>query len=46
LTHESWIICDNLRSISKAALTQFVGSLSFSTLNEVDAAWAIALGLD
>jgi len=46
LKHESWITCDNLRSISKSALTQFVGSLSLAKLAELDVALTIALGLD
>lgn len=28
LKHDSWIACDDLRSISKSSLAQFVGSLS------------------
>jgi mRNA interferase MazF len=46
LKHESWIVCDNLRSISKSALTYFVGSLSRSKVSELDIALAIALELD
>jgi mRNA interferase MazF len=46
LKHDSWIICDNLRSLAKAELTQFVGSLSWSKLEELDEALKIALGLD
>jgi mRNA interferase MazF len=46
LKHESWVICDNLRSVFKTALTQFVGSMSRSKLDEVDVALAIALGID
>jgi mRNA interferase MazF len=46
LKHESWVICDNLRSISKSVLTQFVGSLSPSKLRQVDRALSIALGID
>jgi mRNA interferase MazF len=46
LKHESWVICDNLRSISKSVLTQFAGSLSPSKFAEVDLALAIALGID
>jgi len=46
LKHESWIICDNLRSVPKADLTQYVGSLSWSQLAVLDRALAIALGLD
>jgi mRNA interferase MazF len=46
LKHESWIICDNLRSIRKSELTQFLGSLSWSKLSELDRALRIALALD
>jgi mRNA interferase MazF len=46
LKHDSWIACDNLRSISKSELTQFVGSLSPAKMEEMNAALAIALDLD
>ena len=46
LKHESWIVCDNLRSIRKRELTQFLGSLSWSKLQELDEALRIALALD
>jgi mRNA interferase MazF len=46
LKHDSWITCDNLRSISKSALTQFVGSLSRAKLDDLNVALAIALDLD
>ncbi len=46
LKHESWIICDNLRSLAKSHLTQFVGSLSRTKLRELDRALAIAVGLE
>ena len=46
LKHDSWVVCDNLRSLSKADLTQFVGSLSWSKLAELDDALRIALALD
>ncbi|MFZ0804579.1 MAG: type II toxin-antitoxin system PemK/MazF family toxin [Candidatus Sulfotelmatobacter sp.] len=46
LKHESWITCDNLRSIAKAQLTQFVGSLSPPKQAAVDRALRIALGVD
>ena len=45
LKHESWILCDNLASVSKADLTQFEGSLSQAKLTEVDRALAMALDL-
>ena len=46
LKHESWVICDNLRSIRKTELTQFLGALSRSKLVELDEALRIALDLD
>ncbi|HTW59722.1 MAG TPA: type II toxin-antitoxin system PemK/MazF family toxin [Terriglobales bacterium] len=46
LKHESWIVCDNLSSLQKAELTQFVGSLSWPKLAELDEALRIALALD
>jgi len=46
LKHESWVVCDNLRSVPKNDLTQFVGSLSWSKLVELDEALRIALALD
>jgi mRNA interferase MazF len=46
LKHDSWVVCDNLRSLSKTDLTQFVGSLSWSKLAELDDALRIALALD
>jgi mRNA interferase MazF len=46
LKHDSWVVCDNLRSLPKGDLTQFVGSLSWSKLAELDDALRIALALD
>jgi mRNA interferase MazF len=46
LKHESWIACDNLRSIPKTELIHFVGSLSWSKLGALDNALKVALGLD
>jgi mRNA interferase MazF len=46
LKHDSWIACDNLRSISKSELNQFVASLSRAKLDELNVALAIALDLD
>ena len=46
LKHESWITCDNWRSIAKAQLTQFIGSLSYAKLGELDEALKIALALE
>lgn len=46
LKHDSWVTCDNLRSISKSDLTQFVGALSRAKMDEVNVALTIALDLD
>jgi mRNA interferase MazF len=46
LKHESWIACDNLRSLPKTDLTQFIGSLSWSKIAELDEALRIALALE
>jgi mRNA interferase MazF len=45
LKHESWIFCDNLISLRKAQLTQFVGSVSHSKLDALDRALKMALAL-
>jgi mRNA interferase MazF len=46
LKPESWILCDNLRSVRKSDLTQFVGSLSYPKLLAMDEALKIALALE
>lgn len=43
LKHSSWIMCDNLVSIRKSELTQYVGSLSRSKLAELNQALRTAL---
>lgn len=45
LKHESSIHCDELVSITKSALSHYVGLLSQEKLHEVDNALAIAVGL-
>ena len=45
MKHHSWILCDNLISMAKTSLTQYVGSLSSTKLAEVDRALAMALDL-
>ena len=45
LKHQSWILCDNLSSIPKIALTQYVGSLSGERILEVDRALSMSLDL-
>jgi mRNA interferase MazF len=46
MKHESWIMCDNLVSVRKSELTQFVGSLSYAKIAELDEALRIALALE
>jgi mRNA interferase MazF len=43
LKHSSWIMCDNLVSLRKADLTNYVGSLSSAKLLELNAALRMAL---
>ena len=45
LKHPSWIMCDNLVSIRKSELTNYVGSLSRPKLAELDQALKMALDL-
>lgn len=45
LKHESSIHCDELMSLQKSVLTNFVGSLSPKKLQDLDRALAVALGL-
>ena len=45
LKHSSWIMCDNLVSLLKSDLTQYVGSLSPAKLSELNRALKMALGL-
>jgi mRNA interferase MazF len=45
LKHESWIMCDNLVSLRKSDLTQYIGSLSQKKLNELDRSLRIALDI-
>jgi mRNA interferase MazF len=46
LKHVSWIMCDNLVSLRKTDLTDFVGSLPLSRLAELDDALKMALDLE
>ncbi len=45
MKHESWIFCDNLVSLRKVELTNFLGTLSVPKVEELDRALEIALGL-
>jgi mRNA interferase MazF len=46
IKHASWIMCDNLVSIRKSELADYVGSLSSSKLTELHKALKMALDLD
>jgi len=45
LKHPSWIMCDNLISIRKSELTNYVGALSRAKLAEISNALKMALDL-
>jgi mRNA interferase MazF len=45
LQHTSWITCDNLISMRKSDLTQYIGSLSRTKLAAANTALATALDL-
>ena len=45
LRHQSWIACDNLVSIRKLDLTNYVGSLSPAKLTDLNRALKMALDL-
>ena len=45
MKHTSWIMCDNLVSIRKSDLTNFIGSLPRSKLAELNYALKMALDL-
>ena len=46
LRHDSAIHCDQLVSLPKAVLSQFVGSLPAAKITELDRALVAALGID
>jgi mRNA interferase MazF len=45
LKHPGWIMCDNLVSLRKTDLTQYVGSLSRTKIAELNIALKMALDL-
>lgn len=45
MKHDSWIHCDDLRSMEKSVLTRWVGSLPSAKLRNLDYALAVALDL-
>jgi mRNA interferase MazF len=46
LKHPSWILCDNLVSLPKSVLTQFIGMLSRTKIAELNRALKSALDLE
>lgn len=45
MKHLSWICCDNLISVQKSKLTQYIGSLSPAKMTELNRALRMALDL-
>jgi len=45
MKHESWVLCDDLRSVSKSELRQFVGSIPPRKMRNLDYALSVALDL-
>lgn len=45
LKHQSWIMCDNLVSLRKSELTDYIGSLSGRELTDLNRSLALALEL-
>jgi mRNA interferase MazF len=45
LKHESWIMCDNLVSLAKSDLTDFIGRLAPTRMGDLDEALRVALDL-
>ena len=45
LKHPSWIMCDNLVSLRRADLTQYIGSMPKTKIAELSAALKMALDL-
>jgi len=45
MKHESWIHCDDLRSVRKSELTQWIGSIPARIMRKLDYALSVALGL-
>lgn len=46
LKHSSWIMCDNLISMRKADLTNYIGSLPRTRIAELNTALRMALDLE
>ena len=45
MKHESWIHCDDLRSVRKSDLTRYVGYLQPEKIRKLEYALSVALGL-
>jgi len=46
LKHDSSIYCDEIISIPKSALTEYIGTLSETKIDEINKALAIALEIE
>lgn len=46
MKHDSWVLCDNLVSVRKTAMTYFVGTLSSRKVSELNRALRTALAVD
>ena len=46
LKHESWLRCDEVTSVARGLLTDYIGSLSASRMTQVSRALAIALAIE
>jgi mRNA interferase MazF len=45
MKHESWVHCDDLRSMRKSELTRYVGSIAPEKMRRLDHALSVALDL-
>jgi mRNA interferase MazF len=45
MKHDSWIHCDDLRSLHKSELTRYIGSVGPANMRKLDLALAVALDL-
>jgi len=45
MKHESWVHCDDLRSMRKSDLTRYIGSISPRKMRNLDYALSVALDL-
>jgi len=45
MKHDSWIHCDDLRSLRKSELTRYIGTIAAGKISKLDYALAVALDL-